>query len=96
MYIMIHTAHKTIAVVSRYMFLYLALFIQKPHGIFPLVDDQLSIPQSSDKTFLEAVHRYNSMNDKFVVSPSGTSQLLFGVKHYAGQVGPPKHFIVCM
>ncbi|XP_046354674.2 uncharacterized protein LOC124134078 [Haliotis rufescens] len=64
----------------------LDLIFKKPHGIFPLVDDQLSIPQSSDKTFLEAVLRYNSRNDKFVVSPSGTSQLLFGVKHYAGQV----------
>ncbi|XP_046559999.1 uncharacterized protein LOC124269013 [Haliotis rubra] len=64
----------------------LELIFKKPHGIFPLVDDQLSIPQSSDKTFLETANRYNNENDKYVVSTSVKSQLLFGIKHYAGQV----------
>ncbi|NXC29172.1 MYO15 protein, partial [Campylorhamphus procurvoides] len=62
----------------------LDFFTAKPHGILCILDDQTSLPQATDHTFLQKCH-YHHGNSPWYTKP----KLLlpeFTVKHYAGPV----------
>ncbi|NXA25247.1 MYO15 protein, partial [Ibidorhyncha struthersii] len=56
----------------------------KPHGILPILDDQTSLTQATDHTFLQKCH-YHHGNSPWYVKPK-LPLPVFTVKHYAGPV----------
>jgi len=62
----------------------LDLIEQKPKGILPSIDEELRMPNGSDKSFIDKLHQTNAN-----VKPYGTvrsNPLNFLVRHYAGDV----------
>lgn len=62
----------------------LDLIEQKPHGIFPLADEELIVPKGTDQTFVQKV-LLNHKNTKEFASLRDSADL-FLIKHYAGDV----------
>ncbi|XP_055556748.1 unconventional myosin-XV-like isoform X2 [Falco cherrug] len=56
----------------------------KPHGIFRILDDQTSLTQATDHTFLQKCH-YHHGNSPWYTKPK-LPLPVFTVKHYAGPV----------
>ncbi|KFP33554.1 Unconventional myosin-XV, partial [Colius striatus] len=56
----------------------------KPHGILCILDDQTSLPQATDHTFLQKCH-YHHGNSPWYTKPK-LPLPVFTVKHYAGPV----------
>ncbi|NXG66908.1 MYO15 protein, partial [Hemiprocne comata] len=56
----------------------------KPHGIFSILDDQTSLTQATDHTFLQKCH-YHHGNSPWYTKPK-LPLPVFTVKHYAGPV----------
>lgn len=59
-------------------------FVQKPHGIMPLLDEESHFPQSSDYTLVHKLKKYCSNNRRFL--PDLGDKVSFGIKHYAEDV----------
>lgn len=59
-------------------------FVQKPHGIMPLLDEESHFPQSSDYTLVHKLKKYCSNNRRFL--PELGDKVSFGIKHYAEDV----------
>lgn len=60
------------------------LIKKRPHGIMPLLDEELRVPRGSDKGFIGKLHEAHSRNrvyKRFLKNPQ-----FFVVKHYAGEV----------
>ena len=63
------------------------LITGKPMGILALLDEEAIVPRGSDKAFHDKITQHLTRNPHFV--PPGrlkTTDLQFGVKHYAGTV----------
>ncbi|XP_068269659.1 unconventional myosin-XVB-like [Nyctibius grandis] len=56
----------------------------KPHGILCILDDQTSLTQATDHTFLQKCH-YHHGNSSWYIKPK-LPLPVFTVKHYAGPV----------
>ncbi|NXT29456.1 MYO15 protein, partial [Syrrhaptes paradoxus] len=62
----------------------LDFFTAKPHGILHILDDQTSLTQATDHTFLQKCH-YHHGNSPWYAKPK-LPLPVFTVKHYAGPV----------
>ncbi|NWR66241.1 MYO15 protein, partial [Bucorvus abyssinicus] len=62
----------------------LDFFAAKPHGILRILDDQTSLAQATDHTFLQKCH-YHHGNSPWYTKPK-VPLPVFTVKHYAGPV----------
>eukprot|EP00062_Callorhinchus_milii_P004476 gi/632943691/ref/XP_007887085.1/ PREDICTED: unconventional myosin-XV-like [Callorhinchus milii] len=62
----------------------LNLITTKPHGILCILDDQTSLPQATDHTFLQKCH-YHHSNNPWYVKPK-LPLPVFTIRHYAGSV----------
>ncbi|XP_041375063.1 uncharacterized protein LOC121387901 [Gigantopelta aegis] len=72
----------------------LSLIFDKPSGIIPLVDEELSIPKSSDESFLAKCNAYNCKKSAYMTHKQSHGRLLFGIIHYAGEaVYDAEHFL---
>jgi len=59
--------------------------IEKPMGIFALLDEECLFPKSTDKSFVEKLVLHHESHPKFVVAEM-RSKGDFAVRHYAGRV----------
>jgi myosin protein heavy chain len=59
--------------------------IEKPMGIFALLDEQCLFPKATDKSLVEKLIQNHDSHAKFVV-PEMRSKSDFAVVHYAGRV----------
>ncbi|XP_078257713.1 unconventional myosin-XVB [Rhinoraja longicauda] len=62
----------------------LNLITAKPYGILRILDDQTSLPQATDHTFLQKCH-YQHGNNPWYVKPK-LPLPVFTIRHYAGAV----------
>ncbi|XP_069785409.1 unconventional myosin-XVB isoform X2 [Narcine bancroftii] len=62
----------------------LNLITEKPYGILRILDDQTSLPQATDHTFLQKCH-YQHSNNPWYVKPK-LPLPVFTIRHYAGAV----------
>ncbi|XP_041077515.1 unconventional myosin-XV-like [Polyodon spathula] len=62
----------------------LEMISARPHGILRILDDQTSLPQATDHTFLQKCH-YHHGNSPFYTKPK-IPLPVFTVQHYAGAV----------
>ncbi|KAK3732083.1 hypothetical protein RRG08_026468 [Elysia crispata] len=60
------------------------LFFQKPQGVFYLLDEESSFPQSTDKSLVAKLNSACANNDHFL--PVRSQAHGFTIVHYAGQV----------
>ena len=63
----------------------LDLITKKPHGVLPLLDEELIIPKGSDQGFLNKLNEYQCSNINFQIVKQNKSSK-FIIIHYAGQV----------
>jgi len=60
------------------------LITNKPDGILPLLDEELVVPQGSDKTFVSKLHQAQKSNPVYKTVLKNPDHFI--VKHYAGEV----------
>eukprot|EP00466_Bigelowiella_natans_P012031 jgi/Bigna1/34821/e_gw1.7.15.1 len=60
------------------------LITKKPHGVLPLLDEELRIPKGSDETFLAKLETKQCKNPVFKRQMKKRAH--FAIKHYAGKV----------
>ncbi|XP_013418100.1 myosin-IIIb isoform X2 [Lingula anatina] len=63
----------------------LELFLEKPVGIFSLLDEETKFPRATDSSFVDKIVQHHTKNPHLVRSLSNRVPA-FGVIHYAGQV----------
>uniref|UniRef100_A0A0G4GR33 Myosin motor domain-containing protein n=1 Tax=Chromera velia CCMP2878 TaxID=1169474 RepID=A0A0G4GR33_9ALVE len=56
----------------------------KPHGIFPMLDEECIVPQGSDRSFCSKLLKQHSAHKRF--DPVKTKPTWFTVNHFAGPV----------
>ena len=62
----------------------LDLIEKKPSGILVVLDDEVSVPRGSDKSFLNKLSKRQKKHPRFVANQRARNK--FGVNHYAGKV----------
>jgi len=60
------------------------LITNKPNGILPLLDEELVVPQGTDKTFVAKLHQAQKSNAVYKTVLKNPDHFI--VKHYAGEV----------
>lgn len=62
-----------------------SLIEAKPVGIFPLLDEECTVPKGTDETFIQKLFHHQSKNI-FLIRPKIQKFPQFIIKHYAGLV----------
>lgn len=60
------------------------LITKRPHGVMPLLNEELVVPQGSDRGFLEKLSKYQNTNRVF--DRPKRKDGVFIIRHYAGEV----------
>ncbi|KAK3581706.1 hypothetical protein CHS0354_031106 [Potamilus streckersoni] len=63
----------------------LNLLLQTPYGVIPVLEDQISMPKSSDESFIHHLDSHNNHNEYYKCR-SEYNACHFGIVHYAGEV----------
>jgi myosin III len=64
----------------------LDMFLQRPIGMFSLLDEESFFPKGTDATFLEKLTKHFKKSKSHFDSPSMSGDLRFTITHYAGSV----------
>lgn len=64
----------------------LDMFLQRPLGIYAILDEETFFPLSTDITFSEKLHKNMKSNKTYYIAPKFADTLTFSIVHFAGTV----------
>ena len=64
----------------------LNLFLQRPVGIFAIIDEESFFPRATDLTLTEKCHKNFKKNKAMYIVPKAGKDLTFTICHYAGDI----------
>ena len=64
----------------------LNFFLEKPLGLYSILDEQSNFPKATDDTFVTKLNQQFAKKVEFYLPAKGTRTDHFSIQHYAGQV----------
>lgn len=64
----------------------LDMFLQRPLGLFALLDEESYFPKATDKTLVEKMHKNLKKHKQYYDAPQNSQVLTFTITHFAGSV----------
>ncbi|EDQ90934.1 uncharacterized protein MONBRDRAFT_15767, partial [Monosiga brevicollis MX1] len=64
----------------------LDMFLQRPHGLFAILDEESYFPQATDESLANKLHTNFANANKYYGAPKSSHTLEFSINHFASQV----------